>query len=313
MTIVNKKIDFLFVKFPFVFPIIYCFILYYFPEFENHLVILTILLLGEPHFAATWPFFLNDRNKTYIKKNRIPLIILPALIVITSIIMFFTIKNFFLLIFFAANVFHVTRQSTGISKLFLKDEKEKNFQTNSIYLFSSLFFLIGIFRFYFNLMTNTDLVTLSLVILSSIGLLIIIYSLIFKNIKNIFTLITGIMIFYPVCFVSNPVHVILMGVTMHYSQYLVLTYLIEKRRSKENRNFQSDSKQNLFGSFFKILLFYSLAMTLFSYFGRLDISILQNLILIPIIGQMLHFYIDSHLWKFSDKHHRENTLKFIGL
>ena len=28
-------------------------------------------------------------------------------------------------------------------------------------------------------------------------------------------------------------------------------------------------------------------------------------------GQMLHFYLDSKLWKFSEKHNRENTLKYI--
>ena len=41
-----------------------------------------------------------------------------------------------------------------------------------------------------------------------------------------------------------------------------------------------------------------------------NISI-QNLIIIPIIGQMLHFYLDSQLWKFSIKHNRDNVLKHI--
>ena len=38
---------------------------------------------------------------------------------------------------------------------------------------------------------------------------------------------------------------------------------------------------------------------------------LKNLILIPLIGQMLHFYLDSQLWKFSEKHVRINTLLHI--
>ena len=40
-------------------------------------------------------------------------------------------------------------------------------------------------------------------------------------------------------------------------------------------------------------------------------EIFKNLLLIPLIGQMLHFYIDSNLWKFSDKHHRNVTLKHL--
>ena len=48
-------------------------------------------------------------------------------------------------------------------------------------------------------------------------------------------------------------------------------------------------------------------MTFFSIFGKNETQ-LQYLIIIPIIGQMLHFYLDSQLWKFSQKHNRDNTL-----
>ena len=33
--------------------------------------------------------------------------------------------------------------------------------------------------------------------------------------------------------------------------------------------------------------------------------------IIPIIGQMLHFYLDSQLWKFSEKHNRLNILTYL--
>ncbi len=53
--------------------------------------------------------------------------------------------------------------------------------------------------------------------------------------ENFLTLITGVLIFYPVCFVANPVHAIIMGVTMHYSQYLYLTSkVINKRNIEKN-------------------------------------------------------------------------------
>ena len=53
-------------------------------------------------------------------------------------------------------------------------------------------------------------------------------------------------------------------------------------------------------------------MTLFSTFGKSTNLDFKNLIIIPIIGQMLHFYLDSQLWKFSIKHNRENVLKYIA-
>ena len=40
-------------------------------------------------------------------------------------------------------------------------------------------------------------------------------------------------------------------------------------------------------------------------------EVFKSLIIIPITGQMLHFYLDAYLWKFSVKHNREVTLKHI--
>ena len=52
-------------------------------------------------------------------------------------------------------------------------------------------------------------------------------------------------------------------------------------------------------------------MSLLSFFGKFDDSLLKNLIIIPIMGQILHFYLDSQLWKFSESHNRSHVLKYI--
>ena len=69
----TKFIQFNLVKFPILFPLIYGIILYSFPNFEKELILITILLLGETHFGATWPFFINKNNFFLLKrkKNRI--------------------------------------------------------------------------------------------------------------------------------------------------------------------------------------------------------------------------------------------------
>ena len=123
--------------------------------------------------------------------------------------------------------------------------------------------------------------------------------------KNFFTLITGCIIFYPVCFVSNPVHAILMGVTMHYTQYLYLTHKVFLGR-KKNKIINTSFNKYLF-----LIIFYSIIMSLLSLSGKSTNEMFNFLIIIPIIGQMLHFYLDSQLWKFSKTHNRENTLRFI--
>ena len=104
---------------------------------------------------------------------------------------------------------------------------------------------------------------------------------------------------------ANPVHAIIMGVIMHYTQYLYLTHKVFKGRYQEK--IIQTSKLTYIG----VILMYALAMAILSLFGKSSNEILNFLIIIPIIGQMLHFYLDSQLWKFSKSHNRENTLKFI--
>ena len=301
-TLMKKEV--LFVKFPILFPIIYFAILYTFPNFETQLVFITILLLAETHFGATWPFFLSKVNFPHINKNKVAFIVIPILVTVFCITGFFVAKNTFLLIFFAANVFHVTRQSFGITNLYTKDENQKKHFVNVIYFFNFIFFVIAFFRFYIPIISNNMLFELNLIMILLLILVFAFYIIRFKFSENLLTMITGVLIFYPVCFVNNPVHAIIMGVTMHYSQYLILTYKITKNRNLVHK----DSKSNL--NFIIIIISYGIIMSLLSSSALIN-EIFKNLLLIPLIGQMLHFYIDSNLWKFSDKHHRNVTLKHL--
>ena len=96
-----------------------------------------------------------------------------------------------------------------------------------------------------------------------------------------------------------------MGVTMHYTQYLYLTHKVFKGRLQDK--IIQTSKLTYIG----VISLYAVAMAILSLFGKSSNEMLNFLIIIPIIGQMLHFYLDSQLWKFSKSHNRENTLKFI--
>ena len=137
-----------------------------------------------------------------------------------------------------------------------------------------------------------------------ISLKLIYYFIKIKNFKNFFTLISGIIIFYPICFVDSPVHAILMGVTIHYSQYLIFSHKVNRGRNihKKGKNLKN---------FLTLIIFYSIMMTVFTLSNKMNQQIFSNLIVIPICAQMLHFYIDSYLWKFSVKHNRENVLKHL--
>lgn len=305
----NKEI--LFVKFPIIFPLFYGLALYILPEYETFLILITIFLLAETHFAATWPFFLNKINYPHILKNKISLVLSPILLILFCMIGFFYFKYFFLLLFFAANIYHVTRQSYGVMSLYVQNIQEKKHYEIGLYIFNIIFFLIAFFRFYKPLINTENLMILNFVIILLLILTFVYLLIKYKFSENFLTFVTGVLIFYPVCFVTNPVHAIIMGVTMHYTQYLFLTKKVDIARNNEKNNFKKNSFLNF--RFWIILFIYSAIMTYFSLMGKVGSENFQNLIIIPITGQMLHFYLDSQLWKFSESHNRDNTLKYIKI
>lgn len=305
--IFSNFFNLIFLKFPIYLPILYGLILYSFPGYESALVFFTLLLLAEPHFGATWPFFLAKENRPEIINNKLEYIFIPSMIVVGSFFAYFLINYYFLIIFFAANVYHVTKQSFGVSKLFLKKEGEIKFHEIVIYSYGFIFFIVGIVRFYLNLIPESQIIVLNLIIIFSIIFILLFYIYYFGFSQNVLSLLTGIIIFYPICFVSSPIHGIIMGVTMHYVQYLSLTYKIQLKREE-----QKSTKFSYFNiNYIAIVAIYGIIMSILSLNNTDQSEIFRYLIILPIIGQLLHFYIDSLLWKFSTKHNRDVTLKFI--
>jgi hypothetical protein len=310
--IYSKKIDFWFIQFPILFPLVYATILFKVPNLENYLIFFTILLFAEPHFGATWTIFFYKKNYNFFKENKHIFYTGSVLIILFSILGFFLFQNIFFLIFFAFNLFHVTRQSLGVCKIYNNNNKNINFQKNLIYFFNLIFFLIGIFRFYIPLIDEEKAFILSITIAFSLIIFSLYELIIYKSVKNTLTTLTGATIFFPICFVSNPIHAILLGVTMHYSQYIMVTAKVYFGRKNLLNFLKKENVINIFKTrFFITILFYGIIMAIFSASGKADISLIKNLILIPIIGQMLHFYLDGFLWKFSESHNRDATLKHL--
>jgi uncharacterized protein Veg len=102
-----------------------------------------------------------------------------------------------------------------------------------------------------------------------------------------------------------------MGVTMHYSQYLVLTLKIHNGRKKDIKNkIENKSRFSYFSNFILVISIYGFIMSILAFAPNYDAT-LKNLIVIPLIGQMIHFYLDTFLWKFKEQHHRNVTYKYI--
>ena len=63
LTIFNNRVDFLLIKFPILFPVLYLSALFVFPNYGMLIAFVTLIALAEPHFGATWSVFFDKRMR----------------------------------------------------------------------------------------------------------------------------------------------------------------------------------------------------------------------------------------------------------
>ncbi len=317
-TITNNSIlDKVLIIFPVWFPLIYILILNNYPSISQLIFISSIFLFAETHFASTWLFFFDKDNHNWIKNNSYNYFYLPVYIIGLIIIVWFLNSSLIILFHYLASGWHVTKQSIGILKLYKVYNKLNSFLIYSI-SFGCLTFGLrnpGIIAKNF----SSSEVNIFLLFFGVIYLLTLAINLFGKNqqiINNLLPVITGLLIYLPILFFENLALATVIGVGMHWIQYIAIMWSITLRKEKFNlikiKNkfiFKKISRKILF------IFMYSLIMTIFAVKGinglsgqKAEYSIFY---LIPIIFQFYHFYIDGFIWKFSEKHIRESVASYI--
>lgn len=312
MIIFDKKIDFIFIKFPAIFPIIYLCALYALPQYGSVIAFLALITLAEPHFGATWSIFFDKNMRTYAKNNKIFFIYSPMLVAIGAAILFFKFANLFYLLFFAFNIYHVTRQSVGICTLFSPTKKESLYQEYSLYLINFIVFL-GIAAFQLmKLITPEDSFLFGICVVVASLFISTIQQIKFKSWETSLTTFTGLSIFIPGFFVSEPIHAILAGVTMHYSQYLAMMLKINLGKSKKiNGEVKKQHQVINVKNYVLLISFYGVIAVLLTTLSSRGDEAVSRLIFIPLLGQVLHFFLDGLIWKFRKEELRNVHLKFL--
>ncbi len=127
--------------------------------------------------------------------------------------------------------------------------------------------------------------------------------------------ITGLIIYIPILFFNDLATATVVGVGMHWTQYLAITWSSYLRKNSQNKKKSSQIFNRGF-SYRVIFIFgYSLIMTIFAFIGMPktinNTTQYSIFYLIPLIFQLYHFYIDGYIWKFSDPHIRNNVLPYI--
>ena len=163
---------------------------------------------------------INQITNTIIEDQTYFCWLICSNIVFSFRIFYFKIYFF---VFYGFNIYHVTMQSIGVCKLYNKKTEEIQYQTSFIFISNILFFFFGLFRFYIPIINNQNIFLLSSFTIILI-LIIFIYQLYkYRSLSNSLTTLTGSIIFLPILFVDKPIHAILLGVTMHYSQYIFIS------------------------------------------------------------------------------------------
>ena len=298
-------------------PISYYTLTIYLPSYNSLLFFIYLFILGETHFGATWLFFLYPNNRAWVMKNKYYSIYIPVIVIAALIILAIRSIEFVLLLILIYNFFHVTRQSTGIIKIYADRISDIKIELTYIYIANILCVAVGLFRFIIpiNIVNDNLFIISCFIILVSCTYFIsfLLRPRVNINIYFIASVITGIFLYTPLLFANTIQDAFAMGVGMHYSQYLALVIPINLRRlSQRDRDYKiqlvSNKRNNIT---FLIILLYLLLYSGIMVSLTFSKGYLDYYYLIPVFFQLAHFYLESFIWRFSNDHVKNNVSKYI--
>ena len=302
-------LDNLFINFPIWFPLGYVFLILNFPFLSKYLFISSLFLFAETHFASTWLFFFNRENWIWIGRNLYKLLYLPGYFLFITIFIWSVSPQSILLIHYIASGWHVTKQSTGILKIYDAGAKPYIFLVTLVSTICLVLGLLnpGILNKEFNLSTLNQILLFS-ALLYSVIISLNISGKLNKIFKDFLPFFTGLTIYVPILFFKDIATATAIGVGMHWCQYLSIVWTTSNRKKR-------NSKKLFFSSRSIFIFTYSLIMTLLALNGMPRViegdMKFSYFYLIPLLFQFYHFYVDGLIWKFSDPHIKKEILPYL--
>lgn len=313
--------DYAFVVAPFWIGALYLGAVTLFPEYRTLVFFVFLFLLGEMHFGSTWLFFFTRENREWIRARRVPLIYGSIALVAAYVMIGLHDIGLALLIGGAASGYHVTRQSIGVYRLY--GGRHNDLNEFAIYICSFGFIGIGFTRFELGRLglpggleafIATALLPGTLVLIAAMAIYFAMSVKRTGNARRWFALVTGCVMYLPYSFVTAPQDAIAIGVGMHWCQYLALNYAVYNRRAvaakTEHGRRRSFSERQVVVFF---IAAYALIMAgLGTSFGS-EFRSSNVWLLVPLCGQMIHYYVDAFIWRFSDPHIRNEVGAFVAV
>ena len=343
--VVNFWYDSVFFIFPFWFSVLYYLALHLFQQFEGLLFLLTYICLAETHFASTWFMFFDSKLRIYFSKRWIIFYLVPALIMIYSILSVSIIPIGPLIgmaMIFSA--IHVTGQSFGFVNLYrnlsnVTNKNRRQFDRNLIYAGAAFFLGIGFYRLFLNneffkltispfpieLFSVVRFLALFWIVGSGMVAIFSLKAIIRDEKRNPeasvwywIVLLYSAALYSPYCFVTRPEHAVAMGVGIHFIQYLGITWHLNKNKSKRgNEIISAEPIYNWIFSaplnFIVVVLLYAFLMALIRQGELTNFNLeLNNRLYALVIGlQMVHYHVDSFIWRFSVPEVRNQIVPYL--
>ena len=304
--ILSKYTDLLLIYCPFWVGLLYCGLIFEFSDSKDLIFVFFLLIFGESHFACTYLFFLDPKNKTYLRNNSATFLYLPLIILISYYFLAYFDFQLAILIAGVASGIHVTRQSIGINRI--AGFSKFHISEWLTYFMSGIGLVCGFLRFHSEFLSSFEISWREIgIYLLSINLLL---SLVMmeKNINKFASYLTSSCLYLAYLFVPEPQDAIAIGVGMHWCQYLAINYKVYS-----NPDYVKSSSILAVS----LIITFTFIMTFFETSGFVaapsspSSKALSYFLLIPLTGQILHYYYDAFIWKFSNTHIRTTIGKAL--
>jgi hypothetical protein len=293
----------------------------------------SLFILGMPHYLSTYAFYFDDANTRYAKKRMVAFYLGPVLVVfcLTAAVAL----KFYMLVALAVdawNVFHVSRQSSGILSVYRHlnggDNRAEKLPANlallciggGLYSFTIAnqpSFVTFLKRLPFDVMPYMGPVLLTAGLIGMATLIIRMRrrSTTFLTPETIF-LATSALLFVPYVLMKSRTTASSAMLSGHYLQYLGILWLLNHRKytREEGSPMQralaavSRSAPRILALLVSIVALTSIADRFLHHYNAMG---LHNWLLNLIV--LMHFYLDGVFWAFKHKHTRDSIGPYLLL
>ncbi len=336
--VISPKFDTIFFLAPMLLGLLYFVSLMLAPGHALLITAFVWVVFAQTHFGSTWFIFFDKKNLAYYCQHPFIYFVMPVIIFIAVLALGAVNQTLLIILVAIASLYHVTKQNLGIMQLYRMRNKEYDLPTRrvengTIFAWSLLFGAFGALQLpnfqaqFGTLLGLTWYGLAALLTLSAIGTLWIVVQYVRRGANSIpktIFLITSILMYSPYLYASVVLVDIyqmeiatLTSLIAHYMQYIGIVWLINVNKyGKETEHAKRNPLLHAIASHYPAILLailgYGAVMAGLRWGVPQQYPVLLNVVPNIVVGLMvIHFYIDSFIWRFRNPFIRETVLPFI--